>query len=145
MHTAVSAFFLLFWIHAGSSSSAAYNAPQGPLAIQIVVNDYLIIGNKVVPNSAARINYGLGTSIFAVDILNGYYQVDSDVIGIVMPVTRVAYVYLAPGIYSFNVGVRSFQSHGNVDGATVTYELTQSPNANEKTIGTFPLVKTFAK
>ncbi|CAF1006456.1 unnamed protein product [Adineta steineri] len=125
--------------------AGVYSSPQGPLVVQIMVNDYLIIGNKVVPNTAARINYSLGISIDIVDMSNGFQQVDSGVIGIMLPLTRVAYVYLAPGVYSFNVGARSFRSRGVIDGATVTYELTQSQDANENTIGAFPLITTFSK
>lgn len=96
--------------------------------IQIMVNDNLIIGDKILPNTAHRVNFGIGNDLQAVDTNAGMYH--SQVGGIMMLITREAFVYLPPGTWSFNVGVRSMQSQGWVRGGVVTYELTELINEN---------------
>ncbi|CAF3784356.1 unnamed protein product [Rotaria sp. Silwood1] len=109
-----------------------------------MVNGYLIISNKAVPNTQERVNYGLGDTILIVDTKNGFYQADTT-IGILMPITRIAYIYVAPGVYSFNVGARVESGRGRVYDSTVTYELMQSEDADEASLGDFPLVTTFSR
>jgi len=106
-----------------------------------MVNDHLILGTKVLPNTSSRINYNLGTTIDEVDRINGYYNIASS-IAIALPITKIVQVYLPPGIYSFNVGIRVAQAGGYVAGSTVTYELMQFEHFDQAVIGGFPLITT---
>lgn len=114
-------------------------------SVQILVNNYLIIGNKTIPNTSARASYASDGSVLEIDNLNGFYQVNSGGVGILTPLTRIAYVYLPPGIYSFNVGSRSRGNIAMVYDGTVIYELLQSGYDLEGTLGEFQLITDLPK
>lgn len=102
--------------------------------VQIMVNGYLIIGDKTVPNTPARVNYGLGSHINDVDAIGGHYGAGY---GTRMHVTRVAYIFLPAGTWTFNVGTRSVigENTGVIHRSMVTYELTQFQDPNLAKIG----------
>lgn len=104
--------------------------------VQIMVNDHIILGNKLVPNTAQRVNYGLGSTIDGVDSFGGqcYEQGGPDPM---VPFTRVAHVYLPPGTYTFNVGTRSLHNTGSTVNGFVTFEITQYENQSLESIGEF--------
>ncbi|CAF1335479.1 unnamed protein product [Adineta steineri] len=113
-----------------------------PIFLQVMVNDHLIIGNKILPNTGDRVNYGISD----VDEKNGYFSVGYlHQVWIATPMTKSAQVYLSPGIYSFNVGAKALNHNGYIYGSTVTYELLQFENGNLQTIGGFLLITTLAK
>ncbi|CAF3225171.1 unnamed protein product, partial [Rotaria sp. Silwood2] len=87
-----------------------------------MVNDYLIIGDKILPNTAERVSFGMGNDLQAVDTNGGIYY--SQVPGIMMFVSRTAVVYLPPGTWTFNIGLRCNANVGILRGGIVTYELT---------------------
>jgi hypothetical protein len=123
-----------------------YNAGVGAISqsLQILVNNYLIIENETIPNTAARASYASSGSVLEIDNKNGFYQIDTGV-GVLTPLTRIAYVYLPEGVYSFNVGTRARTNNGYVYDATVTYELIQSLDASETSIGDFQLNTNLSK
>ncbi|CAF1098095.1 unnamed protein product [Rotaria sp. Silwood1] len=102
-----------------------------------MVNDLLIIGNKLVPNTIQRANYGMG-SVMQVDRQGGYYYSAS--VRSEIPITRVAFVFLPSGTYSFNVGTRSYGGSGQFHNGIVTFELTQFENGNLASVGDYQLV-----
>jgi hypothetical protein len=106
--------------------------------VQILVNDHLIIGNKTIPNTEKRINYGLGDNLWDVDTSGGFYY--SSGLSLSVPIMRVTFVYLAPGIYTFNVGTRSAYSNGLFRQGIVTFELTQFENGSLTSVGGYNLV-----
>jgi hypothetical protein len=80
--------------------------------LQILVNDRIISGNQLKPNSNDK------------DQLGGYYwYVGMGHSGVF--VSRMALVYLSPGTYSFNVGVISDFPSLQLLYGIVHYELTQ--------------------
>jgi hypothetical protein len=78
--------------------------------VQIMVNDYLILGNTVRPN--LNVSDALGK-------LGGaaYHVSPGDA---VMSITRVAIIYLPTGTYTFNVGVKSLGGLGLTQGTDNT-------------------------
>ncbi|CAF1656297.1 unnamed protein product [Rotaria magnacalcarata] len=120
-----------------------YNWRQSRLDqyVQIMVNDYLIFYNRLIPNTNQRVTLLSGVSNRQTDAMGGYYY-DATNADTMVPLTRVAMVYLPPGLYTFNVGVRSVFGSGRLIGGTVTYELTQIDNNNNKEdLGDFKLTK----
>ncbi|CAF2189513.1 unnamed protein product [Rotaria magnacalcarata] len=97
-----------------------------PEFIHIMVNGYLIIGDKILPNTVQRINFGLGNDLQAVDTNGGLFY--SQVPGIMMFISRTALVYLPPGTWAFSIGARSGLSYGTVRGGIATYKLTELEN-----------------
>ncbi|CAF0941453.1 unnamed protein product [Didymodactylos carnosus] len=95
--------------------------------VHIMVNDYLIIGSRLLPNANQRATMGLGTGRFQTDSIGGYSYVGS-LISSRFIVSRTAMVCLPPGTYIFNVGVRADEGSDRVAGGMVTYELTQFEN-----------------
>ena len=105
--------------------------------VHIMVNDHLIIDGYVLPNNEQRINHGLGSSRHVVDTFGGFYYNSLLANGCTI-LTRVAMVYLPPGIYAFSVGVRSDWATGKVRGGTALYEITQFETERQY-IGSFNL------
>ncbi|CAF3820932.1 unnamed protein product [Rotaria sp. Silwood1] len=98
--------------------------------IQILVNDYLIIGDRLLPNTKQRFTMSLGTGQDETDLIgDGFYNGGQGDTGILA--NRVALVYLPRGTYTFNVGVSSSNQPGNLKRGFVTYELTQFDNSSE--------------
>ncbi|CAM4814417.1 unnamed protein product [Rotaria magnacalcarata] len=97
-----------------------------PEFIHIMVNGYLIIGDKILPNTVQRINFGLGNDLQTVDTNGGLFY--SQVPGIMMFISRTALVYLPPGTWAFSIGARSGLSYGTVRGGIATYKLTELEN-----------------
>lgn len=126
---------------------SVYNRAVIPLehSIQIMVNDLLIIGNKTIPNTSARLSYTSTGNILEIDNMNGFYQVDTTRVSVLIPITRIAYIYLAPGVYSFNIGARTRCNTGYVYDGTVTYELIQSSYPFETSLGQFQLITNLFK
>ena len=102
--------------------------------VHIMVNGYLIIADKILPNTAARVNYGLGNTLYDVDAIGGHYGAGYPTR---MHVTRVAHVLLSPGTWTFNVGTRSVvgEKTGIIHRSMVTYELTQFQDPNLASVG----------
>ncbi len=102
--------------------------------VHIMVNEYLIIADKILPNTAARVTYGLGRSMYEVDAIGGHYGAGY---GTRMHVTRIAHVLLPPGTWTFNVGTRSVvgENTGIIHRSMVTYELTQFEDPNLQAVG----------
>ncbi|CAF2271788.1 unnamed protein product [Rotaria magnacalcarata] len=120
-----------------------YNWRQSRLDqyVQIMVNDYLSFYNRLIPNTNQRVTLLSGVSNRQTDAMGGYYY-DATNADTMVPLTRVAMVYLPPGIYSFNVGVRSVFGSGRLIDGTVTYELIQiDNNDNKEDLGDFKLTK----
>lgn len=90
---------------------------------------YLIIVDKILPNTAAQINYGFGSTVSEVDGIGGFYGAS---IPIRMCVTRIAHVLLPPGTWT-----RSFVGENTdiIHRSIVTYELTQFEDRNLKNVG----------
>jgi hypothetical protein len=104
----------------------------------------LILGTKVVPNTAARLNYGLGTNLEVIDGKNGY-TFTGLAASLIIPISKIAHVYLPPGTYSFNVGARTAHVQANCWSSTVTYELIQFENSQLTDLGNYPLITTLPK
>ena len=102
------------------------------LFLQIMVNDYLIVANRLIPNTNER-STGMD-SIGGLDYLNG--------VGFsAIVITRVAMIYLPPGTYTLNVGVRSNLGTGHLLNGMVTYELIQfgvDQDLGDLKLATFP-------
>jgi len=105
----------------------------------------LIIGNKTIPNTSARVSYASSGSVLEIDNRNGFYQIDTAGVGVLTPMTRIAYIYLPEGVYSFNVGTRVRNNNGYVYDGTVIYELIQSEDSSETAMGEFQLVTNLSK
>lgn len=116
-----------------------YLQSRADIFVQALVNDYIIIGNKLVPNTAQRVDYGIGNNLYEIDIMGGYI-ISENVVG---AVTRVAVVYLRPGVYSFNVGVRAHHNKGSLLRSMVTYELIQYEDEEMKRVGNYNLTSIF--
>lgn len=116
-----------------------HNPEAGHAFVQIMVNDYLIIGNRLLPNTNQRLTMGLGSDDYIPDGYGGFCFGGT---GQHSFETRIAMVYLPPGTYTFNVGVRAKSSYTNVVASFVTYELTQFDNNNQDLgdlkLATFP-------
>lgn len=112
-----------------------HNPQPGHSFVQIMVNDYLIIGNRLFPNTDQRWTMIPGSNDFLPD---GYGGHSYGGIAQHSTQTRIAMVYLAPGTYTFNVGVRPRNSYTDVTMGFVTYELTQFDNSNQD-LGDFQL------
>ncbi|CAF4553826.1 unnamed protein product [Rotaria socialis] len=106
--------------------------------LQVLVNGNLVIGNKVVPNNEKRVNFGLGSDIWAVDITGGYFYSANLPLG--MPITRVSFIYLSPGTYRFDVGTRCAYNKVSFGNAIVTFELTQFEDEHLQSIGSYHLL-----
>lgn len=102
---------------------------------QIMVNDYLIIGDRLFPNTVQRLAMAWNTPGFMPDGYGGYIAGGNPQHD---PITRIAMVYLPPGTYTFNVGVRAVTEGTGVAGGLVTYELTQFDH-NNTDLGDFQL------
>jgi hypothetical protein len=79
--------------------------------VQIMVNDNLIMGDRVLPNTDQRMSMNWGRNCY-----RGA--------GAVLSLTRVAMIYLPPGIYVFNIGVRTEprdNQSGRVRAELITY------------------------
>ncbi|CAF2680099.1 unnamed protein product [Rotaria sp. Silwood2] len=86
---------------------------------QIMVNDYLIIGNSLVRNNNKQVHGDGGVA---------YVQHTATAS---ITVTRIAMVFLPPGTYTFNIGVRAEMASGSVARGIVMYELTQFVDNND--------------
>lgn len=86
--------------------------------LQILVNDRIISGNRLKSNSVG-------------DNTGGYYW------HVGMPhtalfVSRMAMVYLSPGVYSFHVGVRTANPSLDLHSGIVHYEITQFDDQDQE-------------
>ncbi|CAF4399318.1 unnamed protein product [Rotaria socialis] len=106
--------------------------------VQIIINDYLILANKLVPNTVQRVNYGLGLALNDVDTIGGIYFATNQYYSIT-PITRIAHVYLPAGTYIFGVGTRNDRNTGEIRGGIVTYESTQFENDRLQQVGDYKL------
>jgi hypothetical protein len=112
--------------------------------VQIMVNDYLIIDNSLLPNTADRVNQSEGKTLEAVDGRGGslYFKAinyANGAVDVALSMNRVAIVYLQPGTYTFNVGVRTNTGSPQLRGGMVTFELTQFEK-DEQNVGDYKLM-----
>ncbi|CAF1408757.1 unnamed protein product, partial [Didymodactylos carnosus] len=108
--------------------------------VQIIVDDYLIMHNSLLPNTDQRLGMLSATDSYQTDRIGGYYHFGGSINSFEF-VTRMAMVYLPPGTYTFNVGVRSSSASGLLGGGMVTYELTQfdyDQDLGDLKLATFP-------
>lgn len=103
--------------------------------VQIMVNNSLILANTLVPNTAARVQYGISSNIQIVDRVGGDYYVNTG--NIQSMITRMAFVYLPAGTYTFDVGVRCEAGIVSNVGGFVNYELTQFENEDLQQVGAY--------
>ncbi|CAF0836968.1 unnamed protein product [Adineta steineri] len=96
--------------------------------VQVIVNDHVVVGDTLIPNTADTMNNRLQAS-------GGYFVSNSQNVAIVVPFTRISYVYLQPGTYTFNVGMRCFKGLSKFEVGMVTYELIQYKNSSLRKIG----------
>jgi hypothetical protein len=94
--------------------------------LQILVNDLIISGNQLKSNTV-------------VDSTAGYYWYQGASDSAVF-VSRMAMVYLSPGIYSFNVGVQTLFPSLELNGGMVHYEIIQFDD-QENALGDLPLTE----
>lgn len=83
-----------------------------------------------------RIKYGIGSNIFEVDTHGGYNYFSA---WTAVPVMRIVFIYLRPGIYTFNVGVRTVYSRGEFFRGIMTLEATQFVDRGLTSIGDYNL------
>jgi len=112
--------------------------------VQIMVNDYLIIDNNLLPNTGERVNQNQGQTLESVDNRGGslFFKAINyadGAVDVTLSINRVAIVYLQPGTYTFNVGVRTTAGSPRLQGGMVTFELTQFEK-DEQDVGDYKLM-----
>jgi len=91
-----------------------YNGGQGILLlVQILVNNYVIINNKLISNTLEALKGNEGKGGFLYSGGGVTYE-------IVSPLTRIVSIYLPAGTYTFNVGVKSQHNRGKFESGTET-------------------------
>ncbi|CAF0951863.1 unnamed protein product [Didymodactylos carnosus] len=106
-------------------------AVPGRLFLRIMVNDQLIIGDRLIPNTSDRhLNQTiLGTTLTEVDCRGGCFQysgIDRVEWGWTeYACSKTEIIYLKPGVHVFDVGVRINEREFEIIGGILQFELIQ--------------------
>lgn len=95
--------------------------------VHFVVDDWILIGNKLLPNTGTRLAYGftLGDSLTVIDAHGASYLRSSDSPGTYYTCSKYELVYLPPGLHVIEAAVRTEHPSLLVHSGTLTVELTQ--------------------